>query len=89
MAITCPNDVTVECGTPTNPAHAGAAIPIEGCPDPAMVTVTYADGEVAGSCPRVKVIAPSTSSSEGGGAQSGALESWGDTISLAAAQSSF
>ncbi len=50
--ITCPADVTVECGQSTDPVSTGIATYIEGC---GTVTVTPSDMEVPG-CGNTKVI---------------------------------
>ena len=52
--ITCPDDITIECGESSAPANTGTATATDNCdPNP---TVTYTDAETAGACPQEKTI---------------------------------
>ena len=52
--ITCPPDVTVECGESTDPSNTGSATAADNCDTD--VEVAYSDTEKLGSCPQEKTI---------------------------------
>jgi hypothetical protein len=52
--ITCPENVTVQCGSTTDPEATGTATATDNC-DPSP-KVTYEDTEEIGTCPVIKVI---------------------------------
>ncbi len=52
--ITCPDDVTVECGGSTSPMHTGVAMAVDDCDDNVMVM--HEDEVQDGNCPGTKVI---------------------------------
>ncbi len=53
LSIVCPPDVTVDCGSPTDPANTGEPT-VEGtCPP---IEVTHSDVDIAGACPQERTI---------------------------------
>jgi len=52
--ISCPGNITVQCGESTDPATTGTATATDNCDT--NPTVTYSDVETAGSCPQEKTI---------------------------------
>lgn len=52
--LSAPADVTVECDASTNPLNTGFATAVDACCS--VPSVTYADVELAGTCPQAKTI---------------------------------
>ncbi len=52
--VTCPANVTVECGEPTDPSATGDGSAVDGC-DPS-VTVSFTDVTTPGVCPSAQII---------------------------------
>ena len=51
--ITCPADVTLECGSSTDPSNTGMPVVTDNCPMPSTV---FSDVEEPGSCPGSRTI---------------------------------
>ncbi|HJW29867.1 MAG TPA: hypothetical protein VJ508_11580, partial [Saprospiraceae bacterium] len=62
--ITCPPDITIQCGTSTAPSATGTPTSIDNCGTPSF---TFSDATMAGSCPQSYTILRTWTASDGCG----------------------
>ena len=70
--ITCPDDITIECGESVDPSNTGQATATDDSdPDPG---ITYSDSYSAGTCPAVLIITRTWTATDNQGATSSCVQ---------------